>query len=69
MSNLEPLLKGEDVAEILGISSRTLANWRSLGRGPRFVKVGSNVRYRPNDVREYTEQHRFQNTGEADCAA
>lgn len=28
----------------------TLANWRSKGRGPAFVKFGSRVRYRLDQV-------------------
>lgn len=27
------------------ISERTLANWRSNGEGPRFVKIGGRVMY------------------------
>ena len=38
------------VAEILGKPTRTLRQWRYLGEGPRYIKVGMAVRYRPSDV-------------------
>ncbi|HJB11209.1 MAG TPA: helix-turn-helix domain-containing protein [Candidatus Brachybacterium merdavium] len=39
-----------DVADVLSISARTLANWRSLNMGPDYVKVGGRVRYRVSSV-------------------
>lgn len=33
------------VADALGLTVKTLANWRSNGEGPSFVKIGSRVRY------------------------
>lgn len=42
-------------AELLGIELRTLENWRSQGRGPRYIKVGSRVRYRVADLIDYIE--------------
>lgn len=38
-----------DVASMLGVSARTLGEWRFTGDGPEFVKVGSVVRY-PHDA-------------------
>ena len=31
----------------------TLAHWRSEGRGPRFIKLGSKVAYRGRDLNEW----------------
>lgn len=46
-----------DVAEYLvDISEKTLANWRSLGQGPPFLKVGTGVRYRPAAVEAWAEE-------------
>lgn len=39
------LLRPKDVEEIYSISVRTLANWRSLGKGPGYVKAGGKVLY------------------------
>lgn len=35
----------DEVAEFLGVSPVTLAQWRGQGRGPGWVKVGRRVRY------------------------
>jgi len=43
----------EQVARILGVTYQTLANWRSKGMGPRYVKIGGQVRYRPFAIEEY----------------
>ncbi|MGA4191071.1 helix-turn-helix transcriptional regulator [Ralstonia nicotianae] len=32
------------------ISPRTLANWRYLGNGPRFVRIGGRIAYRLEDL-------------------
>ena len=34
------LLKPEEFAAMIGLSPRTLANWRSNGKGPPYVKIG-----------------------------
>lgn len=32
------------------ISTRTLANWRAIGIGPRFAKIGGRILYRLDDL-------------------
>lgn len=44
----------------------TLANWRSKGRGPSFVKIGSRVVYRVADVTAYETAAKAA-TGEGAC--
>jgi excisionase family DNA binding protein len=44
------LLTEDDVAKELNLSLASLRRWRLEKRGPRFIKVGSLVRYRPEDV-------------------
>jgi predicted DNA-binding transcriptional regulator AlpA len=34
-----------EVEVVYGFSKKTLRNWRLLGRGPVFKKIGSSVRY------------------------
>jgi predicted DNA-binding transcriptional regulator AlpA len=46
----EELTAPEKVAKQLGVTAQTLANWRSEGAGPRFVKVGRLVYYRRPDI-------------------
>jgi len=50
------LLSPEQVADILGVSKQTLAVWRCERRYPlTYVKVGSRVRYRQDDVQRFVE--------------
>ena len=42
-----------EVAARLGVSRFTVRSWRLKGTGPRFLKMGRAVRYRPEDVDEY----------------
>ena len=44
------------VAARLGVSRFTVRSWRLKGLGPRFMKMGRAVRYRPQDVDEYERQ-------------
>ena len=45
-----------EVAARLGVSRFTVRSWRLKGVGPRFLKLGRAVRYRPEDVDEYVQQ-------------
>ena len=45
------LLTAEDVAQITGLSTETLAQWRSQKKGIPYVKISRNcVRYRQSDL-------------------
>ncbi len=54
----EPLMSPAELAAFLGgdINVITLSQWRYRGTGPKFVKTGRYVRYRPEDVREWLSQ-------------
>lgn len=52
---VEPLMSEAQVAEILGKPPRTLRQWRYLGIGPTYLKVGATVRYRARDVEAWLE--------------
>jgi predicted DNA-binding transcriptional regulator AlpA len=43
----------EQVAKQLSISVASLRRWRLVNRGPQFIKVGSLVRYRPDDIERW----------------
>jgi len=64
----ESLLTPNDVAEILGVSVGTLAQWRHRGHGPRFYSLtGQAVRYRRSDVDEWVESRRREPEGTDDA--
>jgi len=49
-NTLESLLKEHDVARITGLSIASVRRWRLLRQGPKYLKLGSAVRYKPEDV-------------------
>jgi excisionase family DNA binding protein len=57
------LLTTDQVATALGLSSRTLAAWRSSrSNSLPYVKTGSRVRYRSQDVAAWLESRVCSNT-------
>lgn len=50
MTTNELLKNTEAAAEYLGTAESTLANWRSAGRGPKYLKLGAKVYYRLADL-------------------
>ncbi len=63
---LHPLLNEHEVAALLGVSVRTVQDWRQTGQGPPFLKLTDKrrgvVRYDPADVRAYVSKRRVQST-------
>ncbi|MCA9466376.1 MAG: helix-turn-helix domain-containing protein [Nitrospira sp.] len=58
------ILTGEQVSDLLGVSCKTLATWRCKGLGPRFLKIGYRIGYRPEDIQEYLAGRLFSSTAE-----
>lgn len=63
MSPTRNLATPPEVAEYLGIPVKTLAEWRSQGKGPEWRKVGRHARYRWADVEKWVDAQ--QGGGEA----
>jgi predicted site-specific integrase-resolvase len=59
------LLNTNELAQILGVDAKTLANARSSGTGINipYIKVGSLVRYKMSEVEKYLESNTFEHTG------
>ncbi len=55
-----------EVASRLGVSRFTVRSWRLKGLGPRFLKMGRAVRYRPQDVDEYERQALVETQAQSD---
>ncbi|WP_223273454.1 helix-turn-helix domain-containing protein [Nocardia cerradoensis] len=49
-------LTTEEVSKRLNIPQKTLANWASLGKGPRFARMGRHRRYRLSDLINWEEK-------------
>ena len=46
-------LRPEDLSARWHIATRTLDNWRWRGEGPKYLKIGSRVVYRLEDIETY----------------
>jgi hypothetical protein len=51
-------------AQFLDLRVKTLRRWRWAGKGPRFVKLGSAVRYRLADLDEFIAAGRRSSTSD-----
>lgn len=52
-----PLIDEHLAAEYLGLAVGTLRNWRNKGKGPRYFKLGSKIRYTVKDLEKFIEAH------------
>ena len=55
-------LTQEQLADRWQISPRTLEQWRWLGKGPKFLKIGARVLYREEDIDKFETAQLCQNT-------
>lgn len=53
--SLEALLNEHDVARITGLSVASVRRWRLLRQGPKYLKIGSAVRYKLEDISAWLE--------------
>jgi len=53
-----------EAGSYLGLSDRTLENYRILGGGPRFRKIGRSVRYTIADLDAWVEARAFEMTSD-----
>jgi predicted DNA-binding transcriptional regulator AlpA len=49
----EKLMSVEDLAAYLGRSPRTVLDWNSRGLGPKYIRLGRRIAYRPADVEKW----------------
>lgn len=70
-TNAHPRLSvsANEAAAMLGVSPRTLANWRTHRVGPAFVRVGrvhSRTLYRINDLKTWLDANRVETSASKD---
>lgn len=53
----ERLLLPEEAAEILRCNVGTMANWRSQGKGPHYIRMGSLIRYKASDLHDFVNSN------------
>ncbi|WP_262406251.1 AlpA family transcriptional regulator [Protaetiibacter sp. SSC-01] len=49
----EPLMTVEDLSAYLVIPVATLYKWRTLGEGPRGIRIGRHIRYHRSEVQAW----------------
>lgn len=62
------MLNTEDAARQTGLAVSTLEKLRLTGNGPRFVKLGRAVRYRPEDIESWIASRIVSSTSESVAA-
>ncbi len=60
----KPFLTPEALAERWNLPLTTLSQWRWTGRGPKFQKIGRQVKYRIRDIELFEEQQVRSNTAD-----
>lgn len=50
ISQLDPLLSIDDLAEYLGVPVATIYDWRVDGKGPCGIRIGRHVKFTVTDV-------------------
>ncbi len=53
---LRLVMNDVEAAEALDMAPTTLRKWRTTGRGPAYIKLGKNVRYRLEDLTAYLQK-------------
>ena len=54
-NTLEALLSEHDVARITGLSVASVRRSPLLRQGPKYIKIGAAVRYKPEDISAWLE--------------
>jgi predicted DNA-binding transcriptional regulator AlpA len=54
---MDRLLSTVEAAELLGMNRSWLDHARIDGRGPRYIRIGRIVKYRPRDLHDFIEQN------------
>jgi excisionase family DNA binding protein len=49
-------LTPDEVAERMRITRGTLANWRSRGKGPKFIRFGQRILYSEQQISRFIEE-------------
>lgn len=45
VESIRPIaFSSEETAKLIGVSAKTLANWRCLGKGPEYIRLGKSPR-------------------------
>ena len=54
----ENFMDQKELARRWNMQEGTLASWRYKGHGPKYIKIGTSIRYRVSDIEMY-ERDRY----------
>ena len=54
----------EETADIIGVTTVTLCNWRKEGKGPKFSQPSRKVYYFMTDIEDWMRGDNFKQAGE-----
>jgi len=63
LSGLDPLLSIDELAEDLGVSIKTIYEWRQTGRGPIGIRMGRHLKFAVSDVCTWLDEKRESQPG------
>lgn len=58
----------QETASYLHLAEGTLANWRTQGKGPAFVRIGSKICYRDEDLEAFITDGCRRSTSQTEAA-
>ena len=61
---MQRLLSSDEAAPLIGVTPKTLANWRVAGRGPQHIRAGRKVTYDVADIEIWKADRRFSSTSQ-----
>lgn len=64
LSDLEPLLSIDELADYLDIPVSTIRDWRTDGKGPRAIRLGGRLRFAVSDVQAWLGEQRETSPGQ-----
>lgn len=64
MDGLKALIPDDAADPYIGAAKKTRANWRVLGVGPAFIRVGRKIFYHPDDINAWVNSRRASSTSE-----
>ncbi len=66
LNSAEALIDEREVARVMSMSLASVRRWRIVGQGPKYLKIGSSVRYKSEDVRAFIESRPQRGGGQAE---
>lgn len=60
----EQLIDQRAMSRMIGITTKTAETWRTRGFGPKFVKIGSLVKYRKSDISAWVDRRTVNSTSQ-----